>query len=382
MSNNSYIICDLETSIDNTMIGKFGGDPYYPENFIVQAGWLAKGENVLIQDCREDNMEVYPKAGTTLVGHNFKFDLAYLMRNPVWKQKLFDEGVLIWDTMVAQYVLSGQIDTMKSLNYCSAIYGGAQKIDVIKEMWNEGVRTQDMDPDLLREYLVGDLKNTEIVYLAQVREAERLGMMPLMLSMMEATLCAAIMEFNGLRFDKGHAREAMAPMQAQIDEAEEQVITALVREYPELPYWHVNVGSDEQLSALIFGGVFKIQEKDYVLQDGVVQHYKGGKKAGQPKTKWYKRGYGYDGVCQPVQGEEKGKAGYYGVGEDVLLKTKHPCVDSILKFRGLKKDLNTYFIGYSGMAWPVRDNPMQYGTIHHTLNTALTITGRFSSSKP
>ena len=59
-----------------------------------------------------------------------------------------------------------------------------------------------------------------------------------------------------------------------------------------------------------------------------------------------------------------------------MLADKHPIINEILEFRGVKKLLSTYIEPLPGYISPVT------GKIHTTFNQALTATGRLSSSKP
>ena len=70
--------------------------------------------------------------------------------------------------------------------------------------------------------------------------------------------------------------------------------------------------------------------------------------------------------------------GQYVTSEDILesLKTKHPVVELILQYRGLKKLLGTYVD-----ALPLLVNP-KTGKIHTSYNQTVTATGRLSSSNP
>lgn len=75
---------------------------------------------------------------------------------------------------------------------------------------------------------------------------------------------------------------------------------------------------------------------------------------------------------------KKGNRYAYPTDEETLLKLedKHPVIDEILEFRGLKKLLSTYIDPFPSYVSPVT------GMIHTTFNQALTSTGRLSSSKP
>ncbi len=75
---------------------------------------------------------------------------------------------------------------------------------------------------------------------------------------------------------------------------------------------------------------------------------------------------------------KKSKTGSYSTDEETLagLPVKHPFVDKVLEYRGLKKLISTYLEPLPALMDP-RD-----GKVHTTFNQALTATGRLSSSKP
>ena len=79
-----------------------------------------------------------------------------------------------------------------------------------------------------------------------------------------------------------------------------------------------------------------------------------------------------------VDKPKKTKTGQYVTSEEVLevLRLKHPAVEKILAYRGLKKLLGTYID-----ALPQLINP-DTGHIHTSFNQAVTATGRLSSSNP
>ena len=74
----------------------------------------------------------------------------------------------------------------------------------------------------------------------------------------------------------------------------------------------------------------------------------------------------------------KGAMRNYPTDEDTLnaLSDKHPIINEILEYRGVKKLLSTYIEPLPSYISPVT------GKIHTTFNQALTATGRLSSSKP
>lgn len=75
---------------------------------------------------------------------------------------------------------------------------------------------------------------------------------------------------------------------------------------------------------------------------------------------------------------KKTKSGHYSTSEEVLEKIAHlhPVVDKILKYRQLRKLVNTYLNALPGTIDP------RTGRIHTTYNQTVTATGRISSSEP
>ena len=75
---------------------------------------------------------------------------------------------------------------------------------------------------------------------------------------------------------------------------------------------------------------------------------------------------------------KKGARYSYPTDEDTLsaLADKHPIINQILEYRGIRKLLSTYIEPLPGYISPAT------GKIHTTFNQALTATGRLSSSKP
>ena len=209
----SYLVFDTENTVRNKgeeSIGSFKANPYHPDNRIVYTGW--KLENM------RGDVTIPPKWGAIsistrsdidiIVGHNIGHDIAYILKSK-FSADLFEwiKTGHIWDTMFAEYLLSGQQVQMPSLDYCAEKYGGTLKDDKIKEYWNDGVETEDIPDEELKDYLKGDVENTERVFLCQVQEAVERGIMPWMWAQMDARLATIMMEFDGMYFDTIEANE-------------------------------------------------------------------------------------------------------------------------------------------------------------------------------
>ena len=139
------------------------------------------------------------------------------------------------------------------------------------------------------------------------------------------------MEIEGVRIDTVQLKRYASALAAQMNEIQEKV-----REMAEEP--NLNIMSPKQIGILLF-------EKMKL----------------DPKIK-PKNGVRYS----------------YPTDEDTLntLADKHPIINEILEYRGVKKLLSTYIEPFPNFISP------STGKIHTTFNQALTATGRLSSSKP
>ena len=139
------------------------------------------------------------------------------------------------------------------------------------------------------------------------------------------------MEIEGVKIDLAQLRKYASGLAAEMNEIQERV-----REMAEDP--NLNILSPKQIGVLLF-------EKLKL----------------DPKIK-PKSGVRYS----------------YPTDEDTLsaLADRHPIINEILEYRGVKKLLSTYIEPFPNYVSPVT------GKVHTTFNQALTATGRLSSSKP
>jgi len=86
----------------------------------------------------------------------------------------------------------------------------------------------------------------------------------------------------------------------------------------------------------------------------------------------------FDKLQLDPKAKKSGAKGQYSTDEATLLAIahRHPIVDEILEFRGVKKLLSTYIEPFPSYISPAD------GRVHTTFNQALTATGRLSSSNP
>ena len=267
---------------------------------------------------------LYESTTIVKVGQNLKYDLEVLRNYGI---RL--EGPM-WDTMIAHYLL--QPELRHNMDYMAETYLHYQTIHIDELIGPKGKgqrSMRDLTPQQVYEYAAEDaditlqLKNRLEPQLRE-HDAEHLFYdieMPLMPVLAE-------MEMNGVRIDTASLAETSAQLTGRMNVIEQEIYTLAGETF--------NIASPKQVGDILFGKL-KIVEK--------------------PK---------------------KTKTGQYVTSEEVLqqLRHKHPIVDHILQYRGLKKLLGTYID-----TLPHLINP-RTGHIHTSFNQTVTATGRLSSSEP
>ena len=258
------------------------------------------------------------------IGQNLKFDILMLRNYGVEvKGKLFD-------TMIAHYLI--QPEFRHGLDYMAEIYLKYKTISYEELCGPKGKNQQSIRSiplDGLCDYAAEDADVTLKLKNVFEKELEKNNLnqlfydieMPLMQVLSE-------MEYAGVRIDKGSLHQASESISSRIEIIEEEIYKMAGFEF--------NISSPKQVGEVIFDRL-KIIDK--------------GKKT---------------------------KTGQYSTSESVLesLAGKHPIVDKILEYRGLKKLLSTYID-----ALPALVNP-KTGKVHTSFNQTVTATGRLSSSNP
>ena len=163
-------------------------------------------------------------------------------------------------------------------------------------------------------------------------EMEEMGLQPLYDTMEEPLLkVLSKMEIEGVKIDLDQLRRYASNLGTEMNAIQERI-----REMAEDP--NLNISSPKQIGILLF-----------------------------EKLK-------LDSKIKPKAGVKFS----YPTDEDTLssLADKHPIINEILEYRGVRKLLSTYIEPFPNYVSPVT------GKVHTTFNQALTATGRLSSSKP
>lgn len=267
----NYMVVDLET--ENHKTHRRMGNPFIKENFIVARGWKVKGDKRCSWQYFENKTEKHtlhiPANVDILIGHNIKYDLLYEWKSESLRQ-FFKRGGMIWDTQYAEYLINGQIQKyqMVAMDDIAEKYGGRVKLNEVKALWEAGVKTSEIDPDLLINYLVGteeekrdsgDIGNTEKIYLGQLKKAITKGMIPMIQARMDGLLCTTEMEHNGLKIDVATAVAQATKLEDELEAMLPKLNTYIPKDLP--PELDFNWGSRTHISAIIFGGTVKYKKK-------------------------------------------------------------------------------------------------------------------------
>ena len=258
------------------------------------------------------------------VGQNIKFDLLMLAQYGVaLKGKLFD-------TMIAHYLI--QPELRHGMDYLAEIYLRYRTIhyeDLLGAKGKNQLSIRAIEPERLCDYAAEDADVT--FQLKQILEKDLIsnGLEKLFYEIeMPLMQVLATMEHTGVRIDSKALADSSEILTQELIKLEEEVHA--------IAGVNFNVGSPMQVGEVLF---------DQLKLD--------------PKAK-------------------KTKTGQYSTAEDVLEKlvSKHPIVNKILDYRGLKKLLSTYID-----ALPQLVN-RSTGKVHTSYNQTVTATGRLSSPSP
>lgn len=378
MIEPSYAVIDVETSVNNLDIGSTKAHWKHKDNRIVLLGCLNQSNTAAI-----NNVFLMTPFPTLIVGHNVSFDLLHLFKsNPRMYNEWFPKGK-IWDTAHVEYLLSGQESKFPSLDSLCTKYGLPLKDTRIKEMWEAGVKTEEIPRHLLKEYNALDVRNTHSIFLRQLKEVHDKKMMPLVESQMDGLMALIEMEWNGMLVDIEGLAKYRTDTLFKFETVDTQIKNH-INFHTGIDVLDCNPNSVKQLNLALFGG--NVEEEISVPitnLEGEPISYKTGPNKGKPKSKKV-----IATRCVPGAGFvlypwlEKTKSGLCSLDDNTLhlLKKKitiHTTlfIDRILEYRALKKEVSTYIEGYSSYIWP--DN-----YIHPTFNNTVTVTGRLSSSNP
>ena len=267
---------------------------------------------------------LFENEAITKVAQNIKFDMMVLSRLGI---EVRGEKI---DTMILHYLLDAE--SRHNMNFLAERYLHYTPI-AIESLIGKGARQLTMDQvnvEAVKEYAAEDADITMQLKQVLWAEVEQQGLVELYRKVEEPMIdVLAAMELAGVKIDAGQLAEYGVELNAELQRLEDEI-----RREADEPM--LNVNSARQLGEVLFGKM-RITDKPKMT-----------------KTKQYSTDEEY---LQSFAG-------------------KHPIVDNILTYRGVKKLLSTYV-----EALPQLINPVT-GRIHTSHNQAVTATGRLSSTNP
>lgn len=320
---NEIFSLDTETTSIEALDAKLVGLSFSTEDF---RAWYVpvSRETEKAKKILEIFRPVYENPKILKVGQNLKYDLTVLANYDIHLS-----GPL-FDTMLAHYLI--QPELRHNMDYLAEIYLNYKTIH-IEELIGPKGRGQknmgDLEPKDIYKYACEDADVTLRLMKPLAEELRKNGVEEVFQNIeMPLMPVLARMERNGVVLDTDTLKEVENDFTLRLQTLEKDIYELAGHEF--------TINSPRQVGEVLFGEL-KLSEK-----------------------------------------VKKTKSGQYSTSEEVLrdLHSKHPIVQKILDYRGLKKLLSTYV-----EALPKLINPAT-GHIHTSFNQAVTATGRLSSSNP
>lgn len=274
-------IMHIDLEVQNNPYYGSKASPYCPDNYVVHSayridrtvedGTVSVGP---VFDIRFNSKQEFlddvagehlwfkiPDDCWCLVAHNAAFEISWFL---TYQRKHFEEflkrGGRVFCTMHSEYIISDFQSMYPSLDETAPKYGGQHKIDGVKILWEQGVLTSEIDPILLRDYLVnGDIPNTALCFYGQCATFAQRNQMQYVWERMDALLAWAYCEWFGLFVNMPVARHNQAEQEQRILEIKQELQQYIPKDLPET--LDFNFGSDFHMSALVYGGPIKYRKK-------------------------------------------------------------------------------------------------------------------------
>ena len=276
---SSIMTIDLE--VENHPYYGSKASPYCPDNYVVHSAYridrTQDDGTVTVEptfDIRFNSRQAFlddvagehlwfriPDDCWLIVAHNAAFEISWFL---TYQRQHFEEflkrGGRVFCTMHSEYIASDFQSMYPSLDETAPKYGGELMIDGVKILWEQGVLTSQIDPILLRDYLVnGDIPNTALCFYGQCATFAQRNQMQYVWERMDALLAWAYCEWFGLFVNMPIARKNQEEQEQRIREIKQELQQYIPKDLPET--LDFNFGSDFHMSALVYGGPIKYRKK-------------------------------------------------------------------------------------------------------------------------
>lgn len=285
---------------------------------------LLPAERAEAQKILDEFREVFSDENVLKIGQNLKYDLLVLGNYGI------EVKGRLYDTMLAHYLI--QPEQKHNLDHLCSIYLNYEKLTTESLIGKKGsgqLSMRSVSTEKLKDYACEDADLTFQLKDVLDAELDKYEMRELF-ETVEMPLVPVLvhMEQSGVRLDSDVLNEYAHVLRKQIIEIEKEIFELAGEEF--------NISSPKQMGPILF-------EKLAIDSNA-----------------------------------RKTKTRQYSTSEEVLVKLadKHPIINKILEYRGLKKLLSTYV-----EALPLLIN-RKTGKLHSSFNQAITATGRLSSVNP
>ncbi len=381
----NFCVIDTETSISRGPHGPQAKDPTN-DMYTIIAG--SSASNVKVYHNPEGFKRQVPfevaeliNRADVIVMHNAPFDLSYL-----WVTKELQEFLLrggqVYDTQIAEYLMSGQRHSFASLAELQNIYlGQKSKESRISALFKAGVgadkilTAKNRCPKLFKlydKYSKDDGVTTMQIFQKQYAKAKQLGMIDVIKLYNMYMLTLTNVMNTGITVDLEKCEKTLREFKLKSLEYLEQA-THIVQ-----PMWDqrlgvFNVNSPKDKSAILFGGDYIIKKR---VEDGLYKN-------GNPKFRTVEEEIHINGFGLPLGLSTPGaKLGQFATGADIIEKIYQNSKNEQAKeYCRLQKLAMTYNKMCSTYLEPFLELSVE-GKLYPNYNNTMTITSRLSSSKP
>ena len=137
-----------------------------------------------------------------LVAHHAKFELQWLLRCG------YDTvNLLVWDTLLGEYVLAGNRRWDLSLDATAKRYGLGGKVSLVKQLIESGVCPSDIPESWLLGYCSQDTLLCHSIFLKQRERIVEAGLLSVMYTRCLLTPVLADIEMRGIQLDPNRVKE-------------------------------------------------------------------------------------------------------------------------------------------------------------------------------
>lgn len=373
---------DCETSIGTTVHGSTFRDP---RNDIYTQIFASHPSNVeVIHDPKGFGRvcKVWLGDVDLLIGHNISFDLCYVWKDPDI-QKYFIDGGKIWDTQLAEYLLTGQQHAFASLAELQEKYlGRREKPSKISFLYKKGIGADRIVQKgkkcprlwaLYNEYCRSDGATPLLIFKAQYSRAKEEGMLALIEMYNDYLISIINMTCTGIKIDITKTEKTLQQFNLKHLEYLEQAQNILKSVWtdPRLPKFNIN--SPDHKSAVFFGGSIKIKE---TIEAGKFKN--GNTRYKSIDSAILVRGYG----VSPTLSYRGKKEGLYSTDDKVMKKIALNTTNNEIKeYIKLQKQAMMYKKAAKTYCQALLDRTID-GYLYPNFNNTITPTGRLSSSEP